>query len=146
MIHSPGWYLTFPFSENLLLVLTYGAEDLLSPIYQNCHLIPFIFYQGKSGKGNPFKLSPKFMPENGRLGISEHGYFAKFHFPPLCCPTQICTLLWKLKHVKLLEIEMMPNMFRLFLGPSEQNELYHTPILSKIWDLGDRKFFGGGSL
>ena len=36
--------------------------------------------------------------------------------------------------------------FRWFLGPSDQNELYHTPLLSKIWDLGDRKFFGGGSL
>ena len=36
--------------------------------------------------------------------------------------------------------------FRWFLGPSEQNELYHTPILSKIWDLSDRIFFGGGSL
>ena len=36
--------------------------------------------------------------------------------------------------------------FRWFLGPSEQNELYHTPILSKIWDLSDRNFFGGGSL
>ena len=33
--------------------------------------------------------------------------------------------------------------FRWFLGPSD---LYHTPSLSKIWDLGDRKFFGGGSL
>ena len=33
--------------------------------------------------------------------------------------------------------------FRWFLGPSDQNELYHTPLLSKIWDLGDRKFFGG---
>ena len=30
--------------------------------------------------------------------------------------------------------------FRWFLGPSDQNELYHTPLLSKIWDLGDRKF------
>ena len=36
--------------------------------------------------------------------------------------------------------------FRWFLGPSDQNELYHTPLLSKIWDLGDRNFFGGGSL
>ena len=36
--------------------------------------------------------------------------------------------------------------FRWFLGPSEQNELYHTPILSKIWDLRDRIFFGGVSL
>ena len=36
--------------------------------------------------------------------------------------------------------------FRWFLGPSDQNELYHTPLLSKIWDLGNRKFFGGGSL
>ena len=31
--------------------------------------------------------------------------------------------------------------FRWFLGPSDQNELYHTPLLSKIWDLGDRNFF-----
>ena len=30
--------------------------------------------------------------------------------------------------------------FRWFLGPSDQNELYHTPLLSKIWDLGDKKF------
>ena len=36
--------------------------------------------------------------------------------------------------------------FRWFLGPSDQNELYHTPLLSKIWDLGNRKIFGGGSL
>ena len=36
--------------------------------------------------------------------------------------------------------------FRWFLGPSDQNELYHTPLLFKIWDLGDRNFFGGGSL
>ena len=26
-----------------------------------------------------------------------------------------------------------------FLGPSDQNELYHTPLLSKIWDLNDRQ-------
>ena len=30
--------------------------------------------------------------------------------------------------------------FRWFLGPSDQNELYHTPLISKIWDLGDRNF------
>ena len=35
--------------------------------------------------------------------------------------------------------------FRWFLGPSDQNEPYHTPLLSKIGDLGDRKFFGGDS-
>ena len=27
-----------------------------------------------------------------------------------------------------------------FLGHSDQNELYHTPLLSKIWDLGVEKF------
>ena len=27
-----------------------------------------------------------------------------------------------------------------FLGPSDQNELYHTPLISKIWDLGDKNF------
>ena len=31
--------------------------------------------------------------------------------------------------------------FRWFLDLSDQNELYLTPILSKIWDLSDRKFF-----
>ena len=36
--------------------------------------------------------------------------------------------------------------FRWFLGPSEHNELYHTPLQSKTWDLCDRNFFGGGSL
>ena len=30
--------------------------------------------------------------------------------------------------------------FQWFLGPSDQNELYHTPLLSKIWDLGDKNF------
>ena len=30
--------------------------------------------------------------------------------------------------------------FRLFLGFSEQNEIYHTPLQSKIWDLNDRIF------
>ena len=36
--------------------------------------------------------------------------------------------------------------FRWFLGLSEQNELYHIQLSSKIWDLGDWIFFGGGSL
>ena len=36
--------------------------------------------------------------------------------------------------------------FRWFLGPSEQNELYHIPLQSKIRDLSDRICFGGGSL
>ena len=27
-----------------------------------------------------------------------------------------------------------------FLDPSDQNELYHTPLLSKMWDIGDRNF------
>ena len=31
-------------------------------------------------------------------------------------------------------------IFRCFFGPSDQNELYHTPLLSKIWGLGDRIF------
>ena len=31
--------------------------------------------------------------------------------------------------------------FKWFLGPADQNELYHTPLLSKIWGLGDRTFF-----
>ena len=39
-----------------------------------------------------------------------------------------------------------PIWFRWFLGLCDQNELYHTPLLYKIWDLGDRNFFGGGSL
>ena len=33
-----------------------------------------------------------------------------------------------------------------FLGHFDQNELYHTPLQSKTWDLGDRDFFGGGFL
>ena len=36
--------------------------------------------------------------------------------------------------------------FRWFLGPSDQNEIYHSPLLSKIWDIGNSIFFGGGSL
>ena len=28
------------------------------------------------------------------------------------------------------------SKFRGFIDPSDQNELYHTPLLSKIWDLG----------
>ena len=35
--------------------------------------------------------------------------------------------------------------FRWFISPSYQNELYHTTLLSKIWDLSDRICFGGGS-
>ena len=31
--------------------------------------------------------------------------------------------------------------FRWFLGPSDQSELYHTPLLSKIWGLGDKILF-----
>ena len=31
--------------------------------------------------------------------------------------------------------------FRWFLGPSDQNKLYDTPLLSKIWDLGDWFFW-----
>ena len=31
--------------------------------------------------------------------------------------------------------------FRCFFGPFDRNELYHTPLLSKIWGLGDREFF-----
>ena len=30
-------------------------------------------------------------------------------------------------------------LFLAFLDPSGQNQLYHTPLLSKIWDLNDRK-------
>ena len=30
--------------------------------------------------------------------------------------------------------------FRCFFGPSDRNGLYHTPLLSKIWGLGDRIF------
>ena len=29
--------------------------------------------------------------------------------------------------------------FGSFIDPSDQNQLYHTPLLSKIWDLNDRK-------
>ena len=29
--------------------------------------------------------------------------------------------------------------FRWFLGPSDQNQIYNTPLLSKIWDYSDRK-------
>ena len=32
--------------------------------------------------------------------------------------------------------------FRCFFGPSYQNQLFHTPLLSKIWGQGDRIFFG----
>ena len=28
--------------------------------------------------------------------------------------------------------------FRCFLGPSDQKKLYHTPLLSKIWSLGEK--------
>ena len=35
-----------------------------------------------------------------------------------------------------------PLKFMWFLGPSDQNELYHTPLLYKIWDLSERIFFG----
>ena len=31
--------------------------------------------------------------------------------------------------------------FRWFLGPSDQSELYHPPLLSKIWGLGDKILF-----
>ena len=33
--------------------------------------------------------------------------------------------------------------FRGFINPSDQNELYHTPLLSKIRDLIDRKIIVG---
>ena len=32
------------------------------------------------------------------------------------------------------------SSFGVFLGHSDQNELYHTPLQSKIWDLGGRFF------
>ena len=43
-------------------------------------------------------------------------------------------------------LETKSFKFRWFLGPSDQNELYHTPLISKIWDLGNRFLFGGWSL
>ena len=33
-----------------------------------------------------------------------------------------------------------------FWGLSNQTKLYHTPLLSEMWDLDDRTFFGGRSL
>ena len=36
--------------------------------------------------------------------------------------------------------------FRRFIDPSDQNELYHIPLLSKIWDLINRKQIVGLSL
>ena len=35
---------------------------------------------------------------------------------------------------------------RWFLVPSDQNELYHTPLLSEIWGLGDRNFLWDNTL
>ena len=34
----------------------------------------------------------------------------------------------------------------MFFGPSDRNELFHTPLLSKMWNLGDRPIFVVGSL
>ena len=45
----------------------------------------------------------------------------------LRAPYRYFSILWKQQVFKLLW----------FSGPSEQNELYHTPSLSKIWDLRD---------
>ena len=36
--------------------------------------------------------------------------------------------------------------FRWFIDPCDPNQLYHTSLLSKIWDLNERKFFGEQSL
>ena len=46
------------------------------------------------------------------------------------------------------EQTLRPNLLILgvFFGPSDRNELYHTPFLSKIWGLGDRNLFVVGSL
>ena len=52
-------------------------------------------------------------------------------------PHSWCTLS-HLHHGANLEATIFK--FWWFLGHFDQNELYHTPLLSKIWDLGDRIF------
>ena len=49
-----------------------------------------------------------------------------------------------------LRLGIVPIFFSLefwaFLDPSSQTQLYHTPLLSKIWDLNNRKKIGEQSL
>ena len=48
--------------------------------------------------------------------------------------------MWRRKS-KPLEMKLKPKNFEFgaFIDPSDQNQQYHTPLLSKIWDLSDRK-------
>ena len=68
--------------------------------------------------------------------------------PPLQTPSRCASKPQVRRASKPLGTKFETKIFKFwwFLGPSDQNELYHTPLLSKIWDLGDRKFFGGRSL
>ena len=74
VIHFPGWYLPWiPFFREFIVGVNV-RRTFYPPIYQNCHLIPFILYQGKSGKGNPFKLFPNLCLKMGN-SKSEQSYF-----------------------------------------------------------------------
>ena len=57
---------------------------------------------------------------------------------PWCCASkpQVCCA------SKPLGTNFETKIFKFwwFLGPPDQNELYHTPLLSKMWDIGDRNF------
>ena len=48
--------------------------------------------------------------------------------------------LWR-RESRSLGTKWKPKNFEFlaFIDPSGQNQLYHTPLLSKIWDLNDRK-------
>ena len=63
-----------------------------------------------------------------------------------CSPTS--TQIMQLRNEYMHTVWGMYNNveFWAFLDPSGQNQLYHTPLLSKIWDLNDRKKIGEQSL
>ena len=70
------FFLAFHFLFHLVIVgVNVRPRASYPPIYQNCHLIPFILYQGKSGKGNPFKLFSKFRWKMSNFDLGERGNF-----------------------------------------------------------------------
>ena len=60
---------------------------------------------------------------------------------PLCCHSRSFRAAIRGPSSKPQGIKSRTKIFKFlgFIDPSDQNELYHTPLLSKIWDLIDRK-------
>ena len=83
---------------------------------------------------------------------AQNSTFLGFHFVPrdldsrrhkgprLAAPWDLDSNQWRCES-RSLGTKWKPKNFEFlpFIDPSGQNQLYHTPLLSKIWDLNDRK-------